>query len=378
MRFSFRRASLLVAAALALAPAASRAQVQDQSQEAFNNLMAQTSGSTAWQVFKSGMTGSLTSVDLHLLLNCIMPPMCSGDPGALTVEIVETSGDVPTGVVLASGTVPTSAGSTSPAWISVPISPPVPVTNGTVLAIHLSAGGTFDPMTNKWQWAFNQADVYAGTAMFWDIDAGDGLDDPVLLDPNSDATFRTFVSAQVCGNGVEEGTEECDDSNTVGGDGCSAECLDEVCGDGLRTGTEECDDSNATAGDGCSDTCTLEPAAVACRSAIAKGGAKYAAVRMNALLKCKNLLAAGKTLSVADPAECATETGAAKSIGKGAAYARKGIASGKKPKCTDALVGVLYACAETVDGLVDAAATSGCLLSTHDAAVDELLTQYGY
>ncbi len=28
-----------------------------------------------------------------------------------------------------------------------------------------------------------------------------------------------------CGNGVVEGDEECDDGNTVGGDGCSAYCV---------------------------------------------------------------------------------------------------------------------------------------------------------
>ncbi len=29
---------------------------------------------------------------------------------------------------------------------------------------------------------------------------------------------------QVCGNGIVEGLEQCDDGNTVGGDGCSATC----------------------------------------------------------------------------------------------------------------------------------------------------------
>ena len=31
--------------------------------------------------------------------------------------------------------------------------------------------------------------------------------------------------ASVCGDGVTEGNETCDDSNTVSGDGCSANCL---------------------------------------------------------------------------------------------------------------------------------------------------------
>src|SRR5262249_29230783 len=32
-----------------------------------------------------------------------------------------------------------------------------------------------------------------------------------------------------------------------------------VCGDGIKDPTEECDDGNTTAGDGCSPTCTIEP-----------------------------------------------------------------------------------------------------------------------
>jgi len=32
---------------------------------------------------------------------------------------------------------------------------------------------------------------------------------------------------QVCGNGIVEGLEQCDDGDTVGGDGCSATC--QVC-----------------------------------------------------------------------------------------------------------------------------------------------------
>jgi len=77
----------------------------------------------------------------------------------------------------------------------------------------------------------------------------------------------------VCGNGVLEGAETCDDGNTTAGDGCTATCTVQagyacagapsvcalvVCGDGLVRGTEGCDDSNTTPGDGCSATCTQE------------------------------------------------------------------------------------------------------------------------
>jgi cysteine-rich repeat protein len=58
----------------------------------------------------------------------------------------------------------------------------------------------------------------------------------------------------LCGNGVVEGSEECD-----GGPGCSATCdRTPVCGDGFIDAPETCDDGNTKGGDGCSATCQLE------------------------------------------------------------------------------------------------------------------------
>jgi cysteine-rich repeat protein len=63
----------------------------------------------------------------------------------------------------------------------------------------------------------------------------------------------------VCGNGVVEPGEECDDGNTNDCDACSNRCtLVTGCGDGTRCGNEQCDDGNTTPCDGCSPTCTLE------------------------------------------------------------------------------------------------------------------------
>ncbi len=63
----------------------------------------------------------------------------------------------------------------------------------------------------------------------------------------------------ICGDGIVEVTEECDDGNNVDGDGCSAVCVrEDICGDGNLTGTEQCDDGNTADGDGCSATCLIE------------------------------------------------------------------------------------------------------------------------
>ena len=36
--------------------------------------------------------------------------------------------------------------------------------------------------------------------------------------------MKTLGSLDVCGDGIRAATEACDDGNTVGGDGCSADC----------------------------------------------------------------------------------------------------------------------------------------------------------
>lgn len=106
----------------------------------------------------------------------------------------------------------------------------------------------------------------------------------------------------LCGDGVLEGAEECDDNNTLSGDGCNSTCGVEsgdgwvcssaspsvcqrkycsgvvllhrrcdtdvdanvcyhactVCGNGVVEGTEECDDNNTVGGDGCRPNCTID------------------------------------------------------------------------------------------------------------------------
>jgi fibro-slime domain-containing protein len=76
----------------------------------------------------------------------------------------------------------------------------------------------------------------------------------------------------ICGNGAVEGSEQCDDGNPAGGDGCSKLCQVEnnfecltpgqpchnmaKCGNGVLTSDETCDDGNTGSGDGCSADCT--------------------------------------------------------------------------------------------------------------------------
>ncbi|QDE91756.1 hypothetical protein BHS06_23765 [Myxococcus xanthus] len=93
-------------------------------------------------------------------------------------------------------------------------------------------------------------------------------------------TTNTCISPNVCGNGILDEGELCDDGDTTAGDGCSATCAIEdgfgctgipsvcavTCGDGIKADSEACDDGNTANGDGCSATCTVESGA-ACQTA---------------------------------------------------------------------------------------------------------------
>jgi len=83
------------------------------------------------------------------------------------------------------------------------------------------------------------------------------------------------TNTAVCGDHFLSSSEACDDGNKVSGDGCAADCsavepgfrcrapgkrCTSLCGDDLiLANVETCDDGNANAGDGCSATCLIEP-----------------------------------------------------------------------------------------------------------------------
>lgn len=62
----------------------------------------------------------------------------------------------------------------------------------------------------------------------------------------------------VCGNGVIDPGEACDDNNTINGDACTSNCKAVVCGNGIIDVGEECDDGNTLDYDGCSARCKKE------------------------------------------------------------------------------------------------------------------------
>ena len=107
----------------------------------------------------------------------------------------------------------------------------------------------------------NNHDAVCGDGV---VDTGEQCDDGNTSNGDGcSATCQNETHTPTCGDGVVDvATETCDDGNTTSGDGCSATCQTETvnkCGNGHLDSGEACDDSNTMAGDGCSATCTVEP-----------------------------------------------------------------------------------------------------------------------
>ena len=123
----------------------------------------------------------------------------------------------------------------------------------------------------------------------------DVRDCAAIADAGGDGGCVIPPKAAVCGDGVIDPGEACDDSNMMGGDGCALDCKaieanfvcptpgakcvsTMICGDGILQGTEQCDDGNTDvppkAVDGCTSTCTLVPGWVCPLPGAACGAAK--------------------------------------------------------------------------------------------------------
>ncbi|MBZ5709004.1 DUF4215 domain-containing protein [Nannocystis pusilla] len=75
--------------------------------------------------------------------------------------------------------------------------------------------------------------------------------------PTSEPTTSTTEPVGECGNGVQEGAEECDDGNDDDLDSCTSLCRPPQCGDGIIHEGEDCDDGNDISTDSCTEQCLL-------------------------------------------------------------------------------------------------------------------------
>ncbi len=126
---------------------------------------------------------------------------------------------------------------------------------------------------------------------------GDGCSPLCLTEAGWTCPPRSVCRPAKCGDGIRVGAETCDDGNAADKDGCSSECRLESpgpteadgwlcttpgepctrtkCGDGIPEGSEQCDDGNNDMGDGCTPFCRKEPSCPvtggACQTACGDG-----------------------------------------------------------------------------------------------------------
>jgi cysteine-rich repeat protein len=76
----------------------------------------------------------------------------------------------------------------------------------------------------------------------------------------TDEPASSTGAAAVCGDGVVEGDEACDDGDDDETNECTTACKPWLCGDGfLQPGKQEtCDDGGKEPGDGCNENCQVE------------------------------------------------------------------------------------------------------------------------
>ncbi|HVM96022.1 MAG TPA: DUF4215 domain-containing protein [Candidatus Acidoferrales bacterium] len=185
------------------------------------------------------------------------------------------------------------------------------------------------------------------------------------------------------GNGIVTAGEQCDDGNNVNTDGCSNTCLLPVCGDGIVNGTDVCDDGNQVDGDGCTRQCKAFTTDIGkCQLAVANAVKKYFAGRSGALQSCRNALNKSKpryfdkakTMALTDPSQCVNEYATATKLANLLKSARNSIAK----KCTDLTLAALSSCSQQLDGIVNPAATTGCLPILETTIIDSLIDdEYG-
>lgn len=88
--------------------------------------------------------------------------------------------------------------------------------------------------------------------------SGEQCDPPNTLNTTTGIYCGPACQFAVCGNGIIDPGEACDDGNTINGDACTSNCKTIVCGNGIIDAGEECDDGNTLDYDGCSARCRKE------------------------------------------------------------------------------------------------------------------------
>ena len=181
--------------------------------------------------------GTSSTVTINVADNT---PQCT-QVKLLTPTINQTLPNGAAQTLTASATCPAGAVPEFQFWVK-----PAGATNWQILPPYTTGSGSWTPMATG-AWSLKAVTRTVGSHVNYQI--------------SSAQVGVTIITAPVCGDGVQDAGEECDDGNTADGDGCGHSCRIERCGDGLiqLANGESCDDGNTTNGDGCDATCHTEP-----------------------------------------------------------------------------------------------------------------------
>ena len=129
----------------------------------------------------------------------------------------------------------------------------------------VGTGATSEPTSSS------SAESTSTTASSGTTTSGTGTTDSGGTTTSGGTTDSTGTTGPVavCGDGVVQAGEVCDDGNQDDSDACLVTCSPAKCGDGeVQAGVEACDDGNADDLDACSDACVQ----ASCFDKIANGG----------------------------------------------------------------------------------------------------------
>jgi hypothetical protein len=176
-------------ATCALAPAALAATVDQQQLDGSGGSDAITSVSSAAQIFTAGASGGVGRVDLYLAK--------FGAPSApLRVDIQDVSAGSPGTTVLGSGSLPVSAVTGAPAFVSVNLTSPASVVAGTQYAI---VAYSQVPPGNNYAWSTAAAlNTYAGGDPFTSP-SSPATSGPWGPFPAYDFAFKTYIGSGAAG-----------------------------------------------------------------------------------------------------------------------------------------------------------------------------------
>jgi len=139
---------------------------------------------------------------------------------------------------------------------------PLQVAVGNTIALQAAADDINVADTLSYSWSATTGTVASATAANTTYTCS-VAGSPTLTLTVSDGSCQDTADVQVdcitllCGNGVIDAGETCDDGNTAGGDACPSDCTLPLCGDRVIEPPETCDDGNTTNGDTCPSDCTL-------------------------------------------------------------------------------------------------------------------------